>query len=826
MLTTFRTKGIAGLVMASGMLLAGQAVAQIAAATRTDLTSYTARAVTRLSLLDLRAIPSPLPSDFAITHELLGIAQGLAPDDAEIVRRRIETAWNAGNHASLMDLTATLVRLDPSDTVAQLRLITSRLRRLQTVRERLDAYAVLLGPRGAGIDPSVRSRLALDAALLAREQGDERGFIERLKESLRLDSTNKDAALLALSVHTSRSDDTRARLELISNLLLADPLDTKTIRMLRDEFATGGAMKAALRFHVLERQILMKAGQSMDTSSETEGFVLDWMVTGAEGVVKALTTQVEAQRAKVRHADELDPTRRESPNALRPEDIRLDLPFEQVRALALASLGETSRDRLRDSVVELEKTVHNKIQAFADPLRRPTTMTEEAAIDAAGAVLLELHLLRMLTGFETPEQLEELGKIEAALPAGEARAIAAARWRAVVEGRYADAAEMIPESASSMWARLARGEALAKLGAPGQAARVFEDIAREVPLSPTGAWARFRMGELTPSPSAETATREIQAIADSIPSWVDALPTYPRQSMAVWVDVGASSKAALQSEPATISIRCMAPVPLGIGSARAINSRYYFGPNLEIGVRQRGEHTAGEVIEIDRRLRLLPGEQIVVPVDPEIGMIGYLCEVGSDRPSRLRWRVIQGFETASTGSRDPGPGCVELTTKTVSREALPESRLEPARLIERLGRANDDEIPALLVAVRTRLLGGEVGGVPDASSSALVAALTQAYPTWSVTARILTAAMLPTPAVVAAVAPLEPLFREDHDPRVRTIAALTRVADPGDPVLRATIDGADPALASCAKRHAERLEAGVQTYSRVGARGAPVRLPK
>lgn len=817
-------------MLALGWGIAPTAAAQVAAApastTRADLTEFTARAVTRLALLDLRANPSPLPADFAITHELLGIAESLAPNDAEIVRRRIETAWGAGNHDALLAGTQKLVRLDPDDTVAQLRLITSRIGRLQTASERMAAYDAFLGPRGAGLDASVRSRLALDAAMLARERGDEALFIARLKDALRLDSTNKDAALLAFNFHAGRSSDTRARLDLLSNLLLADPLDLRTIRMFRDECATVGAYKAALRFHVLERQIVQKAGATVDANYEGEGFVLEWQVEGAEAIIKTLTTQVEAERAKVRFADEMDPTRADAPNAMRPEDIRLDIPFEQVRALALTSLGEAGKDRLRESIVDFERTVANKMQGLGDPLRRPGNMNEAQALEAARDMLLEMHFFRILVGLESPEQMGELANLEKDVLPTDARGVGIVRWRAVQEGRFADGAGEIPPAAMSVWVRLARAEALARGENPADAAPHFMSIAREFPLQSIGAWSRRRAAECDAAAAIDANAATVQAAADAIPLWLDFLPEYPRQAVSLWAEVGKASKSALEFEPVRLAIRNVSSVPLGFGSARAINSRFFFGPNLEIGIRSRGDHTAGEVIELDRRLRLLPGEELTAAVWPEVGMAGWLQELGSDKPSRLRWRIMQGFETRQNGAREVGPGCVEVTTKTVSREALPESRLTAEKLTQRIAAATDVDIPAVLVGVRCKVLGGEIGAQPDPASPALIEALVKAYPGWSPTARLLAVASLPPVGTSPAMAAFDAVARDDADPRVRLVFAITRTIAADDALLTAIANGPDAAAALAAKHHAERLGQNVQTYSRVGPRGAPVKAPK
>src|SRR5690606_22072900 len=123
-------------------------------------------------------------------------------------RRLLLEAWYAaGDEAKVIEVTREIIRLDPSDTVAQLRLISDRISRYQSVEERQTAFDRLLGESGGAIDPSVRSRLALDDALLARELGDEQRFVERLSMATQLDSSNKPAAVLAATYALERLTD-------------------------------------------------------------------------------------------------------------------------------------------------------------------------------------------------------------------------------------------------------------------------------------------------------------------------------------------------------------------------------------------------------------------------------------------------------------------------------------------------------------------------------------------------------------------------------------------------------------------------------------------
>jgi hypothetical protein len=129
-------------------------------------TDHASRAV----LVDLRLGDAPTPDDYELAARLFAIVAELAPADAELAR--LETAARSGRatRACSSDATARVVSLDPRDTVAQLRLITARIGKKQTVEERLALYERLTGPRGAALDPTIRSRLALDAALITAKR--------------------------------------------------------------------------------------------------------------------------------------------------------------------------------------------------------------------------------------------------------------------------------------------------------------------------------------------------------------------------------------------------------------------------------------------------------------------------------------------------------------------------------------------------------------------------------------------------------------------------------------------------------------------------------
>jgi hypothetical protein len=230
-----------------------------------------AAGIANVAILDLSRI-QPNPADYQLAADLLGIARSLAPDDEQLLRLTIEAAESAGDQDRVHALSRELFRIDPSDTVALLRIISARVAEHQSADARLGAYDRLLGEDGRKkLDPSIRSRLALDAALLLREQGDIEAFADRLALATSLDQTNKDAAALAVTFFTQRVNDAVGRFELLENLLLADPFDPETHLAMARELAAGGAWEGASRFYATHETLLTTRPHTATTPRHGRG---------------------------------------------------------------------------------------------------------------------------------------------------------------------------------------------------------------------------------------------------------------------------------------------------------------------------------------------------------------------------------------------------------------------------------------------------------------------------------------------------------------------------------------------------------------------------
>lgn len=781
-------------------------------------------ALIRLALFSLRVVPTPSSSDFAAADQLFALAETFSPDEPELLRRRIDAAWGAGDKDLLNALTTRLVALSPADTVAQLRLISSRLAGFQTADERLARIEIFLGPKGQVIDASVRSRLALDAALLYREQGNDKQFVEKLKTATQLDSTNKDAALLALNYYVSRSDSALGQLEMTTNLLYSDPLDPKVHYMIAEQLASAGAFMQARRFHKVCQQIHVVAASPADLNRTVESMCLDWRCDGVKSPFDYITARLRTQRSLAAKAaremlqDDSGALRSNLSNIPKPEDVRLDLQFEQVRAAASYFVGD--ENELIQSIADLADTVEARCEVLAAPNARGPSWTDETAKVEMEFNRQDVIVWRCITNTgidKIPLELDAaIGKVADDNP----RKIAVLAWIALRSGDPAKALSLAREDIDEPYVRLCRAEALLQQNQKQLAIALFDDIAAVAPMTIVSTVALERAAAArgqprSPGDSPTQLAKDLHAYALAIPSWIDTLITQPRLFQSITLAPIPQRITPLDRFEVTLKIKNVSPIPLAMGANKPINSRFLFNPLLELATSSRSPVGEPEVYDFDSRLRLLPGEEVSFTVVPDLGLMGYIAQINSAGPTRLRYRILQGFETRGN-ARDRGPGSLELNTPSVAREALLESRLTAEQLTSRLLTASDSLLPAILTGARSYLLSDIRDPAGPGPREELAKTLADRFPSWSLTARTLCAAMMPPAAQNASFTLLDAAIKADPDPTIQLIAILTRAATTDDPILAANTSSSNATLATASRLQSLRLAAPLPTYAKVG----------
>jgi len=779
-----------------------------------------AKELARLTLLDLQSSGRPEVSDYRIAAMLLEEASALAPDDTDILRMLIDAWGEAGDRAKVMAYTKALVNLDRGDVVAQLRLISSGVSSWQDADSRLAKYDALLGPKyEKQLDQSVRSRLALDAALLLREKGDAAGFAKRLGEATAWDSTNKDAASLAATFFSLRVDDAPGRFVLLINLLNADPFDPETHLAMARELAAGGAYKQPKRFYETYQNLMARRSQRVGPTELAEYQVVGWNTGGAEALVKEARLSVEQQRAEVETKRRIlianDAPADQIPD---PENLRLPIETERVRASAAAALGDEGQ--LDYAMTELETTFSRQIKAYQDPKKWPPGLNEDGAKFKIVTLAAELVWMRLWLGRNTdqvPKALDEL----ALNPQTDKATVARMKGWLKIREKDFDAAEQL-------LAPLAEDDPLAKYGLAliaelkgnkDEAQRRYTNVFESNMGTLVGASARTRLIVLAgKAPAPTPLTTQLDDLARGIPDWLEGMIVDPHRVVSVTANPVMNRIGPLDPIYLRIRLVNLAPIPLGIGPDQPINSTLLLVPQLSVGLQPVAAGNASSVVRLDRKLRLLPQETLEITVWVDSGILGYIMDQAGTLTSELRWRLVQGFVVDEDGTYLPGPMNAYTDSGSLLREASSKRDLTTEALVKFIDNGSIDDLAECLLVVNAiaSQITGTVGNETDENKALIAAALAKRYASLDRIGKLQVLAKLPSRAVSGWLAPVEEAISKETDPTILRFILLTRVVDPKDPIFAAATSTSDARLTELAGLVRARLEAGTDTFSKVG----------
>ncbi|MFZ4576091.1 MAG: tetratricopeptide repeat protein, partial [Phycisphaerales bacterium] len=704
------------------------------------LAPVVARELRRLAMLEIRSLETPAGDDYVCTGHLLALADSCQTDSKEQLRRRIEAAFNAGDTAAIDALSRRLIALDPSDTLTQLRLVSLSIGRLQTAEERLSALDRLLGPAGDKLDPAVRSRLAVDAANFARERGDTQGYADRLRRAAKLDSTNKDAAILLYQFFVESSNDPVGATELLANLLLADPIDPAVHVMLRDAMLDQRAMSQALRFHNARGAVLARLGTEPAPRDLLADAIMAWYTKGAEVVLTQVESELYAMRdQRGREVAAQDPALRA--NADKPENIRLGLDYEMARIASAAALGRAAS--LQEALGDMNATVSEGLRDYFNPEQAEANLNSEQATAQVRAAVMSLLLWQLAVGPELGPIEENITGFEKLKQESPSDLLLLRAWLAFRRDDLPGAQSLLSQADPSAWGAVLAAEIAAKQGDKAAAVALFVDVNRGLPLDTLGAYAFERAKAVDPASVLPDAVgKRVAAVGDSIPKWIDRMADDARVHQSLKVTTTSTTVGPLENVQYEIALKNISQIPLALAPDRVLNSRIMFAPALEAFA--GSVHTAEpEVFEIGGRLRLLPGETATLVCEPDVGVAGWMAGVWSRSPTRLRWRVIQGYEPHIANSRRPGPGCSELFTETLVRRGLAEAEQNDPDLMNSVKFASESRLQAVLYAARSSFFGLAGNGSAPPNPGGLGQALADAYSSWTPAGRAMALCILP-----------------------------------------------------------------------------------
>lgn len=750
-------------------------------------------------------------------------------DLALLLADQVEIGSPDAARAARKEALEALARLDPADDAVRLARVSDAIDAHPTADARVRAYESALSERNrAALGAPVAARLAYQLASLQSRIGNPELFARWLADSVKTDPGFPAAAQAAAGFFRMRVNDPAADVELLSVAVEANPRDIPTWGALLGVLLDGGAFRGAER--VARLAIAVAEGERR--SESVYAFTGDlatalWGSGQREAAIRELDLRMGRLTSDFRRfISMLDPS-------ITNERLEREFPpLPSTLSIAMLGLAKRQGDQART-----DQLLERALRGVDAEIKRATDGGADART-LGGFDVQKLTVILLFSKDVSAAQglIASAEKSEALGEQGRARFAAMLAWR---QGKLDEAVKALePLRADDPLARYAYASALADAGRKADAANEFKALAQAHVGTSIGLLALDRLAEalgqqqlLTTQVTPEIAARS-KALEDALvahlPRSIDDLVDNPLRALTV--EVTASSTTVKPYEPLdfTVRMRNNSRVPLAIGKDAPISGKV----TLRASAPRAGTADPAELppqpILVDRRLRLLPGEEISVGVEADLTMVGLLLNIEPLDAHLVNVAVVSN-PSATTGFQAPGfmgtvTGAppIQFTGVAVTPEWVAESRA----IAKTAG--NVDGV------IRTALLAhaaSDPARLPEslrADSKAIWEELAADWKALPERAQAWVLGVLPkeTPEM----APLIEAARATTSPAVLRSWVLNRITDPKDPILDVCRRSGDAELAQLAdavtwtvERRAARAmqEAGLEAEKAKATAPAP-----
>ncbi len=807
------------LVIVTTTLAISQSHAQVSGQLASD-------AVETVAGLDLSLNEPVTPEDYELAMYLLAMATDLDPSDTDLARSLVEAAWLAGDQESVIRATRLVVRNDPRDTVAQLRLISSIINRQQTAEARVKAYERFLGPEGQSIDPAVRSRLMLDLALLERERGNDTEFLVALRKSAKLDPSHKAAQSLVAQQYSHQIEDAATRMRLQMRVLNSDPLDPHVHLSIARMCAAEGATDAAWRFLNNAIRIYKTDVGQVPSLLQEQQLSLLWQYEGPDAIIEELNPSLADERATLKARIESRLAASEPIDDLqRPEEIRYDRGIDQIRLLAAFSLGD------QETVDSVLIDLRNGLNAFYEEAQERMKQRGANRMQILAEYLKEVvgyQTMRAIVGIEQEVIETDMKRIIENAPELEPFFQPFEPFSRFAGGEY----EIAKKQATDTLARSGPRDLIIaisseRLGQTDEAIEIYTQLTLDYALEAAGAYARTRLEELTAGESQITEEGELmQELASNIPQWFEKMITNPENTMALNIVPTKDSFEHGEHAGLRIELTNRSTLPLSLGSSSPIDSNFLIVPGFrEIQSRFRGTGSA-KVLDLGRRLRLKPLETVTFEIDPDTVQTRWLIHSQPQSVVRQRWRALQGFKPLPRGGLVNSPFGLVSETSLVTRKVLPEAKASVTALVDGIGSTEHERFRRSVAGITSVMYRPDLR--PDLGESdfdQVIEALWNAYENADTTTKIWMLGKLPVRATAPALDSFDQrvqqaltsdsLIDPEIDSTLVTMVLMTRVREADSPIFDVAEVHPDTRVRRIAELVKQRIEQFEQSYVEV-----------
>lgn len=779
----------------------------------------TAHALEQLARRSLGGAATPHPAQVRKARLLLRQALDFDPAPAGRWLLLAEAEQLAGRRDGLVDALRGYLERRPKDDVAQLQLIELYAQKQQTAEQLAGFYRRIAdGPRARRFTPALRSRVAFKAASVELEQGDPDAYAELLALALKLDPTNKAAAVesfrvLASSPQSAVADQASALLTLFQ----ADPVDPQTHVTIGEALMSFGLYKRAVGWYRSSSGRYRAAGARPPQTALVDWALCLWgsgRLTPALQLLKAAEAgpasqpqdQAPATERGAPAADADPPDRNEPPANEQPAiDPFANATIDSLmpHALMLAASGRADAlDRVFPKLIER----FDQLQSQSPKATRPIV----------GEVWARLLCNR---GIDAVPRL--IGQIEAADESPSESITTLRGWLKLRQGET-DAAEQTlapradddPQAALGLCLALERQLDAAKAGgeAEGEAAqsirrrmiRRLRGVRQRVPAELFGVMAAAKLQRLGLPLEQDEAARIVAETLAQVPAKLREMVTNPHEFLRLTAEVEADGKRIRLGEGCDmeVTLRNVSQFPLSMGPEGSIPTRLMILPSIRVGAEQ-GPNLRPNVIDLHRRLRLKPGEAVTVRTRVDSGQLGRLLTRNPVPPVRVNLALVLNPMMDRGGGFAPGPmGAVAHVRHILRRPA------EGASLDALLGRLRGSDIAAAMRAASVLVWSANAADAAQEGGQAapaaagddadrpepadrpgrIVEALTEATLGMSPAEQVWLATALPSePAVADRFDPMiRKLSQADH-PAVHMALLATQADNPDSPWINAAL---------------------------------------
>lgn len=721
----------------------------------------------------------------------------LDPENADAWRFLRDIALLAEREDYYEEAVRRLVELDPDDDVARLAAINLDIEKIDSLEERFVAYDRLLDPsRRAELGPAVASRLQLDVALLHQRRGDLDEFADALAESVAIDPSNRTAVAIATGFFRMNADDALAEAELLVRLVRADPTDVTSLVALGELLLEHGAYAGAERMYSMATASMRAMDAFPRDQLVADACIAQWGIGDAQAAlrrVRARQQEVdEVAQAQASQAEpDLDPLQRAEYRGA------LDPTLATVRAAIRRQSGDAKADQ------DLERA----IDAYQRVLES-TSDDGELTPEAEAATRLEMAWVALWLGTDVDRVETMLARVEELHPINELARARFDGWLALRRGEAELALERLAACPDDDLAvLLGRGAAHKALGRRSDAAHAFLAAVRERPGTLMGVWAANELwGLLGRRLPITPEAAGLEHALSSLPVGFEQYPVSPSLAVDLWLE---PTKAVFQMfEPIVVDvhIRNNSPDPLAIDSDGPIKPELLITFKSTMRELRRPElHPV--VVNIGRRLRLEPREELVIPIDLRLGELGGILTADARHGAFVRPKAYVNFRITPRGAIRTALLGSQATTPMLRIEGV---RVTPSWIQEALSGIRDPRELADLnrIAVLIQSSSFTLPANADPKLFQLVNvvrdATAQAYANLGGKSQAWILGATPSGTLTDQ---MRAWAQQSPDRTVRLIYLLYHLQGPDDPMLDPSLYADDPDLQYLAQRSVDIYEA-------------------